>query len=116
MVAPLHEGTNGGWGRIEQGDAVLLDDLPHAVVAREVGHALVHHLGGTVGQRAIHDVGVTRDPANIGGAPIDIGVGVKVEDILVGERCLGEIATAGVHDALGPTCGAAGVQQEQQLL
>jgi hypothetical protein len=41
---------------------------------------------------------------------------MEVEHVLVRERGLGEVATAGVHDALGLAGRAAGVQQEQQLL
>ena len=41
---------------------------------------------------------------------------MEVEDGPVGERHLGEIATGGVHDALGDGRGARGVQDEQQVL
>ena len=85
------------------------------VVAGEVGHALVHHLGRAVGQRAVDDVAVAGDPTDIGGAPVDVIV-VQIEHVLVGEGHLRQVAATGVHDALGLAGGARGVQQEQQLL
>src|SRR6202012_4308796 len=56
-------------------------------------------------------VGVPGDPADIGGAPEHVGFRLAVEDVVVGVGRLGEIAAAGVHDALGLTGGARGVQQ-----
>ena len=50
---------------------------------RVAGDALEQDAGGAVGQRAVHDVGVTGDPADVGGAPVDL-LGMVVEDELVG--------------------------------
>ena len=81
-----------------------------------VGHALVHHDRRAVGQRPVDDVAVAGDPADVGGAPVDVGLGVEVEHVLVGERDLGEVAAGRVHDALGLAGRARRVEQEQQLL
>ncbi len=115
-VAPLHEGPDGGGRAVEDGDAVALDDRPPPVPLGEVGGALVHHRGGPVGQRAVDDVAVPGDPADVGRAPVDVPLGVEVEDGPVGEGHLGQVAPGGVHDPLGRRRGARGVQDEQEVL
>ena len=102
--------------RVEDGHPVALDDRPPAVPVGKVRCALVHHRGGPVGQRAVDDVAVAGDPADVGGAPVDVALGVEVEDRPVGEGHLGQVAPGGVHDALGRRRGARGVQDEQQVL
>ncbi|CAG7021618.1 hypothetical protein PICSAR164_03822 [Mycobacterium avium subsp. paratuberculosis] len=86
------------------------------VLGRCVRGSLVEHLGDPVGQRAVDAVGVSGDPADVGGAPEHVGVGLDVEDVIVRVGGLGQIAAAGVHDALGLAGGARGVQQKQRLL
>ena len=113
---PLHEGPDRGGRGVEDRDAVLLDDRPEAVLARVVGRALVHHARRAVRERAVDDVGVAGDPAAVGGAPVHVGLGMQVEDVLRGERDLGEVAPGRVHDALGLPGGAARVEDEEQVL
>src|SRR5690606_11614651 len=113
---PLHEGADRRGGRVEDGDLVLLDDLPPASVVRGVGGALVHHLGGAVHQRAVGHVGVAGDPADVGGAPVDVGLGLEVEDVPVGVGALDEVAAGGVVDPLRLPGGARGVEDEQRVL
>ena len=104
-----------GRRRVEDGDLVLLDDLPEAGRAGIGRDALEHHRGGAVGQRAVDDVAVAGDPADVGGAPVDVAV-VVVEDVLVGHRGVDEVAAGRVHDALGLAGGAGGVEDEQRVL
>ena len=101
LGAPLHEGADRGGRGVEDRDAVLLDDRPEPVLVGVVGRALVDHAGGAVRERSVDDVGVAGDPADVGRAPVDVGVGVQVEHVLVRERDLGEVAAGRVHDALG---------------
>ena len=56
------------------------------------------------------------DPADVGGTPVHVGVGLEVEDVLVGERHLGEVPAGGVHDAFGLRRGARGVEDVEELL
>src|SRR5205823_4951106 len=72
LLAPLHERPDGGRGGVEDGDRVLLDDVPEAVLVGKVGRALVHDAGGAIGQWAVDDVRVAGDPANVGGTPEDV--------------------------------------------
>ncbi len=115
-VAPLHERADGGGGGVEDRHPVALDDRPPPVPARRVGAALVEHRRGPVGQRPVDDVAVAGDPADVGRAPVDVGVGVVVEDVLVGEGDLGEVAAGGVHDALGLGRRPRRVEQVEELL
>src|SRR5271169_1011787 len=56
--APLHAGSDGGGGSVEDRDPVPLDDFPPDVLVRVIGGALEHHRGAAVGHRAVDDVGV----------------------------------------------------------
>ena len=91
LDAPLHAGADRGRGRVEDRHLVALDDLPPAVLGRVVGRALVHHDGRAVGERAVDDVAVAGDPADVGGAPVDVVV-LEVEDELVGGGDPGQVA------------------------
>ena len=115
LGAPLHEGADRGRRGVEDGDAVSLDDPPEAVALGPVGRALVHQDRGAVGERAVDDVGMPGDPADVGGAPEDVLV-LQVEDVLGGRGDVGEVAAGGVDDALGLSGGARGVEDEEQVL
>ena len=104
-VAPFREGADGGGRGVEDGDFVVVHDLPEAVVLGPVGRSLVHDNGGAVLQRAIDDVAVAGDPADVGGAPEDIVV-AQVEDVFAGEIGLDGVAAGGVNQALGLAGGA----------
>ena len=54
MVSPLHEGSDGCRGGIENGDAIVSNELPEAVGLWPVRGALVHEAGRSVGQWAIY--------------------------------------------------------------
>src|SRR5699024_2820003 len=111
-----HEGADGGGRGVEDRDVVLVHDLPHAALMGGVRGALVDHLGGPVDQRPVGDVTVPGDPADIGGAPVHIGLRLQVEDVVVGERRLSQVTTGGVQDALGAAGGAGGVEDEEGVL
>src|SRR5699024_5214880 len=93
VLAPPHEGTDRRGRHVGDGDLVLLDDLPEAPLVRGVRGALVHDDGGGVGEWAVDDVGVPRDPADVRGAPVDVRLGLEVENrpVRVGGLC--EVAT-----------------------
>ena len=113
---PLHERSDRCRSGVEDRDLVLINDLPQSIVARKVGNAFVHHLRRTVTQRAIHDVAVSRDPTDIGGAPEDVGLRVEVEHVFVRVGGVREVATCCMHNALGLAGGTARIQQKQQVL
>ena len=73
-------------------------------------------VGGPVGQRPVDDVAVPGDPADVGGAPVDVSPGLWSNTDVVGVRGLGEVAAGGVQDALRLPGGARGVEDEQRVL
>ena len=77
--------------------------------------ALVHERRRAVGERSVDDVGVARDPADVGGAPVDVVV-LEVEDRLGGRGDVGEVAAGRVQDALGLAGRAARVEDEERVL
>ena len=87
-----------------------------AVLVRGVGGAFVDDLGDAVREGSVDDVGVSGDPADVGGAPVDVLSRFVIEDVVVGVRGLGEVTAGGVDDALGLSGGAGGVENEQGML
>ena len=77
LGAPLHERADRGGRGVEDRDAVPLDDRPEAVLVGEVGRALVHHARRAVRERPVDDVRVAGHPADVGRAPVDVGVGMR---------------------------------------
>ncbi|CAM5708308.1 hypothetical protein SALBM217S_07751 [Streptomyces griseoloalbus] len=116
VVAPLHERADRGGRRVEDRHAVLLHDLPEAALMGRVRRALVHDLRGAVGERPVDDVRVPGDPADVGRAPVHVGLRLEVEHRPVRVRRLGQVAAGGVQDALRLTRGARGVEDEQRVL
>ena len=114
FVSPFHEGADGGWRGVENGHAVMGDDAPEAVRLRPVRSALVHESRRAVGQRAIDDVAVARDPADVGGAPEGVLL-AEIEDIFRGDGDTEQVAARGVEDALGFSGRAAGVEDEERV-
>jgi hypothetical protein len=55
------------------------------------------------------------DPADVGGAPVDVVV-VDIEDVFVREGRVEEIAGGAVDDALGFSGGAGGIEHEEIIL
>src|SRR5205807_9952150 len=69
LVAPLDAGADGRRRGVEDRHLQVLHDLPPAVLVRVVGSALVEHGRRAVAKRAVDDVRVAGDPADVGGAP-----------------------------------------------
>ena len=113
---PLHVRANRRGRRVERRHAVTLDDLPPALVVWEVGGALVHHGGGGVAEWPVDDVAVAGDPANVGGAPVDVCLRLEVEDHRVGRCDADEIAAGRVRDPLWLRRRSGRVHEEQQIL
>ena len=70
--------------------------------------------GRAVGERTVHDVGVSGYPADVSGTPVDVAVMV-VEDHLVGEGNEGQVAAGAVHGAFGLSGRTGGVKDEQRI-
>ncbi len=110
----LHEGADGGRRGVENIDLVAVDHAPEAIGLGEVGGAFVHQAGGAVLQRAVDDVAVAGDPADIGGAPVDVFF-FQIEDPFRGEVGADGIAAGGVHNAFGFAGGAGGVEDVKRM-
>ena len=88
--APFHEGADGRWRGIEDGDVILFNDAPETIRLGKIRRAFIHQAGRAIGKRAVNHIAMAGDPADIGGAPIDIrlaqienvfGQGLKWEDL-----------------------------------
>src|SRR5208283_1864681 len=114
-VAPLDKGADRGRRGVEDIDAVFRDNRPEAVFLRKVGRTLIHEDGRACRQRPVDGVAVTRDPADIGGAPENILV-LEVEYPLHRHQGMREIAAGRMNDTLRFAGGAGGVEGEKGML
>lgn len=115
LLAGAHQRADRRRGGVEDIDLVLVDHLPEPRDRRVGRDALEHQGGGAVRQRPVQDVGMPGDPADIGGAPVDVAL-VVVEDVLMRHRRVDEVAAGGVDDALRLAGRTRGVEQEQRVL
>src|SRR4029078_12993850 len=74
-----------------------------------------HQRNGAVREWPVNDVAVAGDPADVGGAPLEVAA-VIVEHVLVGYGGVEQIAAGGVQHALRLAGGAGGVKDEQRVL
>ncbi len=114
LIARLHQRADRGRRGIEGVDLVLVDDIPEARHGRVIRHAFEHQRGGAVRKRPVNDVTVTRHPADIGGAPVNIAL-VIIEDILVRDRGVDQIAAGGVQHALRLAGRTRSIKNEQRI-
>ena len=114
LVAPGHEGADSGWRRVENCDFVASDNFPEAVAAWKIRRAFVHDDGCAIGQRPVDDVAVACDPADVGGAPVNIVI-VKIEDEARAPHALEQIASGGVQHTFRLSRGAAGVKNIKRM-
>ena len=66
LLALAHQGSDGGRSSIELVDLVLVADVPETTGVGVSRDALEHDRGSPVGQRAVDDVRVTGNPADVG--------------------------------------------------
>ncbi len=93
---------------------MFVDHLPATGGIGIGGHALEHHGGRAVAQRAVQHVGVTGDPADIGGAPEHVRFAI-IEHIGKRACCIDQIAARGVQHALGLAGRAGGIEDEKRI-
>ena len=114
LIALAHQGADGGRGGVEGVDLVLVDNLPEPVRSRPGRHALEHQRDGAVRERSVDDIGVARDPADIGRAPVDVAR-LVVEDVFMRHRGPDHVATGRVQHALGLPGRTGGVEDEERV-
>ena len=112
--AVLNQRADSSGGGVENGDLVLLHHAPIACGIGVGGHAFKHERGGAVGQRAVDDVAVAGDPADVRATPVDVVV-LNVEGVAVGEHDVEQVACGGMHHAFGLAGGAGGVEDVERV-
>src|SRR5580693_2048038 len=100
---------------MENVDVEAFGDAPGAANVRELRNTFVEHAGGGECERAVNDVRVAGDPADVGHAPINV-FGMNVLVILGGAGDVSEIAASAVLATLWLASGAAGVHEEKRGL
>ena len=115
LVTRTHDGPESGRSGIEDVDPEVIDHLPVATGVGVSGQRLEHHCSGAVGQGAVNNVAVSCDPADIGGAEVDI-TRVVIKDKLVGHRRIDHVAASGVEHAFWLSSRARCVEDEERVL
>src|SRR4051794_14814329 len=72
LLAPLDKSSDSGRGRVKDGDAVTLDDVPKTIERRVIRSPLIHHDRRAVRERAVDNITMAGHPADIGRTPINI--------------------------------------------
>src|SRR5690349_2768981 len=94
----LERADRGGRG-VKDRDAQPVDRLPEAPEVGIVWNAVEHHARSAHRERAVDDISVTGNPADVGGAPEDV-VRFVIENPLEGRSGPGRVTAGGVDDAL----------------
>ena len=115
VIAPLHEGPDGGRRRVQNCHLVLVDDLPETLFVGMVRRALVQEGCPTVGENSVDDVRVARDPADVGRAPVRVLI-LQIKDVLGRDRAVRQVATGRVQYALRLARRSGRVEQKQRML
>src|SRR5690606_17644620 len=114
FIACSHQRADGGGGRIEDVYLVFLHDIPEAAGVGPGRYAFEHQRGGTLRQRAVDDVRVAGDPADVGSTEIHF-IGLVLEHV---GKCIARVhhvSPAGVYHALGLARRTGGVEDEQHV-
>ncbi|CAB3772985.1 hypothetical protein LMG29739_06354 [Paraburkholderia solisilvae] len=114
-VGHLDQRTDRRRRRIEQRDLVLRDHLPEAARIRIRRHAFEHDLRRAERERPVRDIAMAGDPADVRGAPEDIGR-LPVEGPLHRLRGPQQVTAGAVLHALRLAGRARRVQDEQRML
>ncbi len=115
LLAHLDERADQGRRRVVGAHAVALDDLPVPVPVGVRGVSLVENARRAVRQRPVDDVRVARHPADVRRAPPHRVV-VDVEDPLVGDGRVQQIAPRRVERALGLGGRSRRMEEEERVL
>src|SRR5579859_1721472 len=113
VAAGFAQHANGGGRSVKDVDVEALCDAPGTTGVGKLRDAFVEDGSGGESQRAVDDVGVAGDPADVGHAPVNV-FGMNVLVILRGARDVREIAASAMLAALGLASGAAGVHEEER--
>ena len=105
--------ADGGGRSVEDVDVEAFGDAPGTAGVGELRHAFIEHAGSGERERAINDVGVSGDPADIGHAPVNV-FGMNVLIILRGACDVSEIPAGAMLATFGLAGGAAGVHEEER--
>ena len=113
IVTGLAQHANGRRRGVEDVDIQALGDSPYPAGVGIGRDTFVDDAGSGQRQRTVNDIGVARDPADVGHAPVNI-LGMNVLDVFGGAGHIGEVAAGAMLAAFGLSGAAAGVHQKQR--
>ena len=109
LVSPFYECANRSGSCVEDAYLMAVDDVPETIGFGKVWRALIHQAGSAVLQRAVDDVAVPGDPADVGGTPVSVFF-LEIEDPFRGDVGSDGVSASGVNYALGFSRGSRGVK------
>ena len=114
LFAHAHQRTDRGRCSVELSNFVLFTNSPETASVWVGRNAFEHQGGAAVSERTVDDVGVASNPTHVSGTPVYVAFMV-VEGVFVGHRCVDQITTGRVHNALRLTSRTRGVENEQRV-
>src|SRR5437899_6140217 len=115
LVAPANERTDRRRGRVENVDTIFFNDFPESIGLRPVWCSLVHDGRRTIRQRAVNNVTMARDPANIGCTPKNVFI-ADVEDVFHGRVNADEITASRMYNSLRFGGRATRIEEVERML
>ena len=109
LVSPFYECANRSGSCVEDAYLMAVDDVPETIGFGKVWRALIHQAGSAILQRAVDDVAVPGDPADVGGTPVSVFF-LEIEDPFRGDVGSDGVSASGVNYALGFSRGSRGVK------
>ena len=114
LFAHAHQRTDRSRCGVELSNLVLFTHSPETASVWVGRNAFEHQGGAAVSERTVDDVRVASNPTHVSGTPVYVAFMV-VEGVFVGHRCVDQITTSRVHNALWLTSRTRGVENEQRV-
>src|SRR5262249_21364229 len=94
FISPFDKGSNRRGCRVKDIYLVAIDDAPETVGLGIVGRTFIHQAGSAILQGSVDDVAVTRNPTDVGCAPVGVFL-LQVENPLGGQIGANRVAAGG---------------------
>src|SRR5215472_17057906 len=115
FLAQAHQATDSSWGRVENRGLVFLDDAPPPVRSGMGWCPLEQHICGSLHERAVDEVAMSRYPTHIGSTPENIFIFYIEHELGCSVEPDG-IAPVNMHHPLWLAGTAAGVLNVEWIL
>ena len=114
FVPFLHQGSQCCGGSVEYVHFMFLYYLPESSVIRIVWYSFIHHCCGAICHWPVEDIRMSRDPPDIGSAPVNI-TRMIIKYVMMGCGGIDHISSSGMHNPFRFSSRPTGVQYEERV-